>query len=132
MWEFSFDPLAVAVDWLDACKARDPDILLDLYDPIGTHQCSCEGGHLHEGRTALAQYWLSRLARAVPHAFELFDLALTKTGVVLDHSAFDGALVRITFAFTDAGRIRQSVCGLVRACPRAAQPFELLGSLRRG
>jgi ketosteroid isomerase-like protein len=27
-----FDPLAVVVDWLDACRSRDLNAVLELYD----------------------------------------------------------------------------------------------------
>ena len=38
-----FDPIAVAVDWLDAGKLGDLDGLLDLYDERATLECDCEG-----------------------------------------------------------------------------------------
>jgi ketosteroid isomerase-like protein len=37
-----FDPLAVVVDWLDACRSRELDALLNLYDERATLECDCE------------------------------------------------------------------------------------------
>ena len=34
-----FDPLAVIVDWLDACRSRALKALLDLYDERATLDC---------------------------------------------------------------------------------------------
>jgi hypothetical protein len=37
-----FDPLAVVVDWLDACRSADLNALLELYDTQAILECSCE------------------------------------------------------------------------------------------
>ena len=87
-----FDPVAVVVDWLDACKARRLDDLLDLYDAKASLRCACEG--LHQGREELTRYWSGRLERAVPNAFAITDLAAdedgVKPGIALDYVAYDG------------------------------------------
>jgi hypothetical protein len=38
-----FDAIGVVVDWIDACKQRRLDDLLNLYDPWATVEC-CSGG----------------------------------------------------------------------------------------
>jgi hypothetical protein len=38
----NFDPLAVVVDWLDACRLGKLDALLDLSDERATLECNCE------------------------------------------------------------------------------------------
>ena len=38
----TFDPLAVAVDWLDACRSGDLETLVDLYDEDATQECDRE------------------------------------------------------------------------------------------
>ena len=38
----TFDPLAVAVDWLDACRSGDLEALGDLYDEEATQECDRE------------------------------------------------------------------------------------------
>lgn len=112
MWNDVFDPVAVVVDWLEACRTRRLSDLLDLYDAKALLRCACEG--LHHGREELARYWSSRLERAVPHAFSLTDLAPDedgiKPGVALEYVAYDGRPVHIRFQFTDTGKIAASAC----------------------
>ena len=38
-----FDAIGVVVDWIDACKQRRLDDLLNLYDATAIVEC-CEGG----------------------------------------------------------------------------------------
>jgi hypothetical protein len=108
----TFDPFALVVDWLDACKERRLHDLLDLYDASASVRCACEG--LHQGREELARYWSTRLERAVPHAFSLAELAPDgdgiRPGVALDYVAYDGTPVHIRFQFTMSGKIAASVC----------------------
>ena len=112
MSNFVFDPVAVVVDWLDACKARRLDDLLDLYDAKASLRCACEG--LHQGREELTRYWSGRLERAVLHAFAITDLAAdedgVKPGIALDYVAYDGNPVQIRFQFTETGKIAASFC----------------------
>jgi len=112
MSNYVFDPVAVVVDWLDACRARRLSDLLDLYDAKASLRCACEG--LYQGREALTRYWSTRLERAVPHAFSLTDIAPDddgiKPGVSLDYVAYDGKPLRIRFQFTETGKIAASAC----------------------
>ena len=57
-----FDVIGVVVDWIDACKQRRLDDLLDLYDAMATVEC-CEGGSFR-GRSEMESYWAPRLARS--------------------------------------------------------------------
>ena len=113
----TFDPVAVVVDWLDACRARHLDDLLDLYDAKAPFRCACEG--LYQGRDELTRYWSTRLERAVPHAFSLADLAPddygVNPGIVLDYVAYDGTPVRMRFQFTKTGKIAASFCSRSRS-----------------
>jgi hypothetical protein len=68
-WD-EFDPLAVAVDWLDAGKLGDLDGLLGLYDERATLECDCEGVVL-TGRQSLSAYWAPKLERKLTAAFTL-------------------------------------------------------------
>ena len=61
-----FDAIGVVVDWIDPCKQRRLDDLLDLYDATATVEC-CEGGSFR-GRSEMERYWRPRLARAVTGA----------------------------------------------------------------
>jgi len=105
-----FDPIAIAVDWLDAGKLGDLDGLLDLYDERATLECACEGVTL-TGREALSAYWASKLDSPTEAAFTLDDMILTGDGVQLDYQNYEGKPVRIHFRFTPSGKIAHTSCG---------------------
>lgn len=118
----SFDPMGIAVDWLEACRSRDLDGLLRLYAADGVHDCRCEGRPLSEGRAGLEHYWSPRLRDALPTAFELVDISFdgqTEGGVVLDYVGFDGRGTRMRFEFGDRGEIKRTICQTV-SCARVA------------
>jgi len=107
-----FDPVAVAVDWLDAGKLGDLDGLLDLYDERATLECDCEGVTL-TGREALSAYWAPKLDNSLEAAFTLDDMILSSDGVRLDYQNYKGKPVRIYFRFTPSGKIAHTSCGLL-------------------
>jgi hypothetical protein len=108
----TFDAVGVVVDWIDACKTRKLDALLDLYDATACVEC-CEGGRF-EGRAAMRDYWHSRLERAVPGAFVIDALMPVEDGVSVDYRGYDGATVRTRFQFTSEGKISKTTCVPVR------------------
>ena len=108
-----FDTIGVVVDWIDACKQRRLDDLLNLYDPTAAVEC-CEGGSFR-GRSELERYWRPRLTRARSDAFEIDALMPVPDGVTLDYRGYDGLPVRTHFRFTSTGKICLSVCAPIRA-----------------
>ena len=54
MLDFTFDPIAGVVDWLDCCRARNIDDLLDLYDARGSLECASAGPYIYQGREDIA------------------------------------------------------------------------------
>ena len=122
MTEGIFDPLAVVIDWLDACRARRLNELLDLYDAAATLECGCDRPHIYRGRADLARYWSSRLEAAVPDAFRLTNIlpADEPDSAVLDYTSYEGKPVRIYFQFAPSGKIAATVCGPMDQCAKAA------------
>jgi hypothetical protein len=113
----TFDPLAVAVDWLDAGRSGDLDALLDLYDERATLECDCEDVML-TGRRALSAYWEPKLDYLSENAFSLNDMVLTGDGVQVDYQSYQGKPVRIHLRFTPSGKIAHTSCGpLGLRCP---------------
>ncbi len=112
-----FDPIAIAVDWLDACRARDIDALLDLYAPAARLECKCDGVNIQVGRAELESYWRPRFGDVSPLAFGLEDVALDADGVVLDYQSHEGKPVRIQFTFDPDGKILQTRCGKFQSEP---------------
>lgn len=106
----NFDPLAVVVDWLDACRLAKLDELLDLYDERATLECNCEQVSL-TGREAIAAYWAPKLERRIRSTFTLDDMILTDSGVLVDYRGYDGKAIRIHFHFSHSGKILHTSCG---------------------
>lgn len=105
-----FDQIAVVVDWLDACRRRDLDMLLDLYAPEASLECRCDGATVRKGRARLASYWRPRLDSLVPNAFGLEEIEPTPDGVQLDYVSHEGLRVRMIFSFTTDGKILRTHC----------------------
>jgi len=105
-----FDQIAIVVDWLDACRKRDVEALLELYADDARLECQCNGAGLYAGRTALTAYWRSRLEVFSPTAFGLEEITPMSEGVALDYLNDQGKPVRIFFVFTADGKIQQTHC----------------------
>ncbi|MCA6125820.1 nuclear transport factor 2 family protein [Bradyrhizobium sp. WSM 1704] len=101
--------MALVVDWLDCCRSRDLNGMLELYADDARLDCACEGAGI-SGRSALADYWRPKLATLLPDAFGLEEISPGSDGVVLDYLSFEGRPVRITFAFDAQGRISHMRC----------------------
>ncbi len=115
-----FDPIAVVVDWLDACRRRDLAALLDLHAPEASLECRCDGT-VSAGRASLASYWGPRLDGLVPNAFGLEEIEPTADGVQLDYVNHEGMAVRMVFVFTGDGKIKRACCAPVaRPCRQDA------------
>ena len=67
----TFDPMAAAIDWLDAYRAGSPSII-DFYAPGAVLECGCGGAKVARGRVAIFDYWLKRFVDYP--AGELVDL----------------------------------------------------------
>jgi ketosteroid isomerase-like protein len=105
-----FDQIAIVVDWLDACRARDLEALLDLYAQDASLECACNDRKILRGRAELASYWQPRLAEFSPNAFGLDEITPDVEGVVLHYISFEGKPVRIHFAFDGNGKIMKTRC----------------------
>jgi hypothetical protein len=51
----TFDPIATAIDWLDAYR-EDAISIVDLYAPGAAVECCCGGMKVVYGRDAITQY----------------------------------------------------------------------------
>ena len=111
-----FDQIAAVVDWLDACRARDLNSLLELYAQDARLECTCDDQKIHQGRAELESYWRPRLGDFSPTAFGLNDITPAPDGVVLDYIGFEGRPVRIFFAFDENGKILQTRCERAARC----------------
>jgi hypothetical protein len=117
----SFDPLAAVVDWLDACRERRVDEMLNLYEAVATLECSCDGQSTHHGRDYIARYWAKRFSKAVPNAFTITNIlpGEDRSSAVLDYLSYQGTPVRMHFRFGSSGKIVSTVCGPIERRSKA-------------
>jgi hypothetical protein len=104
----SFDPMAAAVDWLDAYRAGDIEALLSMYTDDAVIHCGCGGLKTVTGKSDLRAYWTERL-RDYP-ASDLNDIHPTGDGTMISYVAGD-ATVSAVLTFDRSGQIRISKCG---------------------
>lgn len=104
-----FDKMAAVVDWLDACRGKNLDAVLDFYAESASLECVCEGRQVR-GRSGLIDYWRPKLSAASPDAFSLEEITPVGEGVLLDYLGFEGKPIRITFAFDAQGKILHTAC----------------------
>lgn len=103
----SFDPMAVAIDWLDAYRAGDIEAILELYAEDAVVHCGCSGVKTVTGREALRAYWVDRL-RKCP-AGTLDDLHPSDDGPIISYVTSTGVMSAL-FAFDADGRIKELDC----------------------
>ena len=104
-----FDKMAAVVDWLDACRSKNLDTLLDFYAEDAGLDCACERAGI-SGRSALAAYWRPKLSGASVDAFTLEEITPHGDGVALDYLNFESKPVRIVFGFDAYGKISHMRC----------------------
>ncbi|RXT47851.1 nuclear transport factor 2 family protein [Bradyrhizobium betae] len=103
-----FDPMAVAIDWLDAYRAGDIEAILDMFAEDAVVRCGCgSGGKIITSREALWAYWVDRLREHPAGALD--DLSPSNDGTMISYVTRAGVMNAL-FAFDDAGRIRELDC----------------------
>jgi hypothetical protein len=103
----SFDPMAAAIDWLDAYRAASLSIV-DLYAEGGSVECGCGGQKTIVGKGALTEYWRQRFTQKP--TLELEDLQPDGDAVAVSFRT-PGGIVRAILDFDDAGKIERCRCG---------------------
>lgn len=106
----SFDPMAAAVDWLDAFRSADLECLANMFADKAVIECRCCCAASVTGEDDLRAFWERRLADCAP--FELDDLQPSGDGVMLTY-AMRGGLVAATLDFDAVGQIVSLQCDLV-------------------
>lgn len=104
----SFDPMAAAVDWLDAYRAGNLDAILKMYADDAVVHCGCNGAKTIAGKEGLRAYWVERL-RECP-AFDLDNLQPTYVGILISYVSRVG-VVRAVLTFNASGQIASLACG---------------------
>ncbi|WP_409192598.1 nuclear transport factor 2 family protein [Bradyrhizobium sp. RDM4] len=106
----SFDPMAVAIDWLDAYRAGNIEAILEMYAEDAVVHCGCCAGGVKTitSREALLAYWTDRLRKRP--AGNLDDLNPSHDdGTIISYITNVGVM-SARFAFDGAGRIKELNC----------------------
>lgn len=101
----SFDPMAVAIDWLDAYRASHLSIAV-LYSQNASLEC-CNGQATLIGRAAITEYWQLQLAESP--AGKLEGLQAEGDEVVVSYAVL-GEVRQTALKFGVAGEIVRSRC----------------------
>lgn len=104
----SFDPMAAAVDWLDAYRTGDIEAILAMYAENAVVHCGCGGNKTFTGRGALRAYWIDRLRRYP--ASDLDNLHPANDGASISYITKTGT-VSAVLAFDANGKIKTLTCG---------------------
>jgi hypothetical protein len=107
----TFDPMATAIDWLDAYRAGDIDAILAMSSDAAVVECGCSNRTII-GKEGLRAYWEQSL-RDYP-ASELDDLQPSGSEVMISYVARD-SVVGATLAFDPEGRIARLRCAASRS-----------------
>ncbi|MGL9620945.1 nuclear transport factor 2 family protein [Bradyrhizobium sp. U531] len=107
MTNISYDPMAIAVDWLDAYRAGDLEAIMELHSEDAVVHCGCCGVQTITGREAVRAYWIDRL-RKCP-AGTLDDLNPSDDRTVIRYVT-DAGVMSAVLAFDAAGRIKVLDC----------------------
>ena len=103
-----YDPMAVAVDWLDAYRAARINQIVAMHSPDAVIECACGGRKIVHGHEGIAAYWRHRLI-AMP-ALELEDLQVDGGAVVISYRTSSG-IVEALLHVTSDGLISRCRCG---------------------
>ena len=98
----SFDPMAAAIDWLDAYRASDLETILDMYADNAVIACECCVTETVTGKEQLRRFWTERF-RDCP-ASDLDDLQPAGDDTSISFVAPDG-VTTATLSFDADGKI---------------------------
>ena len=104
----SFDPMGLAIDWLDAYRRQSLADLLELYSGSASIECGCSGASIIVGKSAIAAYWIDRF-KAKP-ASCLVDIQPQGQAVSVTYRAAEKP-VSAVLHFNGSARIELQTCG---------------------
>lgn len=120
----SFDPMAAAVDWLDAYRAGDIEAILEMYADDAMVYCDCDELAV-SGREGLQSYWVARLQK-YPVA-ELDNLELSYGAAMISYICGEN-VVKAVLSFDEAGKITTQSCDPLQRETEAKTPPKVVGT----
>jgi ketosteroid isomerase-like protein len=89
----SFDPMAAAIDWLDAYRSGDLEIVLKMFAADAVVECNCCAMTTITGERPLRAYWQQRLQDCPP--MNLADLQPSSDGVAVSYLTRSGVVAAV-------------------------------------
>ena len=103
-----FDPMAVAVDWLDAYRAARINQIVGMHSPDAVIECACGGRRIIYGHEGIAAHWRERLVEWP--ALDLEELHVEGGAVVVSYRTSSG-IVWALLDIAEDGMITRCRCG---------------------
>ena len=104
------DPMAIAVDWLNAYRAARINQMVGMYSPDAVIDCVCGGNKAIYGEEGIAAYWQGRFVESP--VLELLDLQVEGEAVLVTYRTASG-IVETLLDIGEDGLITCCSCGLV-------------------
>jgi hypothetical protein len=104
------DPIGLAMDWLEIFRGQQAPSLIGLYADDAVLECECKCPGTFVGRAQILEYWRPQLAVRPPRPVKLEQIWPDARGVALGCRYRDQILIRTSFHFDDAGKIKYSRC----------------------
>ena len=104
------DPMAVAIDWLDAYRRGRIDEMVGMHSPDAVIDCACEGRSAIQGKDSIAAYWQRRIGE--DPSLELLDFDSGGREVVIVYRTNSG-IVEALLDIAEDGLITHCACGRV-------------------
>ena len=105
------DPMAVAVDWMDAYRAGRLDQIVGMFSPDAVIDCACVSGRAIYGEEDIATYWRHRFVESP--SLELVDLQADGEAVVITYRTSSG-IIEALLDIAEDGLITCCACGIER------------------
>ena len=113
------DPMAVAVDWLDAYRAGRINQIVSMHSPNAVIECACGGRKIIHGFEGITAYWRHRLLQTP--ALGLEDMRMDGAAVAVAYRV-RGGIVQALLDVTSDGAITRCRCGPMESRPAILIP----------
>jgi hypothetical protein len=116
----SFDPMAAAIDWLDAYRSSDLEFMLSMFADDAVVQCDCSAMTTICGKESFRAYWAQRFQDCA--ASDLEDIQPSGSGTSISYITRAGT-VAADVQFDRDGKIAFLRLGIPMAAPASEVDF---------
>jgi ketosteroid isomerase-like protein len=116
----SFDPMAAAIDWLDAYRSSDLEFMLSMFADDAVVQCGCCAMTTISRKESFRAYWAQRFQDCA--ALDLEDVQPSGSGTSISYATRTGT-VAADLQFDRDGKIAFLRLGTPTAAPTGGADF---------